>query len=137
MGCYRGFGIVRDRTRRRPAFRRRGWTAQRLGDLHSRGRARLHMARHHGRSGAVAQWKINLVGAQRRTPARADLDEIADGNQKKPDIKFYDLADGLRTSEFDGGNSSPGCRTADGILWFPSISGLVRVDPQHIRINTV
>jgi signal transduction histidine kinase/ligand-binding sensor domain-containing protein/CheY-like chemotaxis protein/HPt (histidine-containing phosphotransfer) domain-containing protein len=68
---------------------------------------------------------------------RDDLDEIADGGLKKPDIKFYTLADGLRTSEFDGGNTSPGCRMPDGTLWFPSIAGLVRVDPQHIRINTV
>jgi signal transduction histidine kinase/DNA-binding response OmpR family regulator/streptogramin lyase len=69
--------------------------------------------------------------------ARADLDAVADGKDKKPEIKLYDLADGLRTSEFDGGNSSPGCRTPDGYMWFPSISGLVRVDPQHIRVNTV
>ena len=68
---------------------------------------------------------------------RADLDGLADGDQKKPDFRVYNLADGLRTAEFDGGNTSPGCRTPDGMLWFPSISGLVRVDPQHIRMNTV
>ncbi len=68
---------------------------------------------------------------------RADLDGLADGDQKKPDFRVYNLADGLRTAEFDGGNTSPGCRTPDGMLWFPSISGLVRVDPQHIRMNAV
>ena len=40
-------------------------------------------------------------------------------------------------AEFDGGNTSPGCRTPDGMLWLPSIRGVVRVDPAHIAINRI
>ncbi|HEX3397738.1 MAG TPA: two-component regulator propeller domain-containing protein [Steroidobacteraceae bacterium] len=77
--------------------------------------------------------------------ARADLDALADGATngapigaaKMPDFKLYDLADGLRSAEFDGGNTSPGCRSPDGMLWFPSIKGIVRVDPDHILLNAV
>jgi signal transduction histidine kinase/CheY-like chemotaxis protein/HPt (histidine-containing phosphotransfer) domain-containing protein/streptogramin lyase len=53
-----------------------------------------------------------------------------------PVFNVYGLLDGLRSVEFDGGNTSPGCRTPDGMLWFPSIHDIVRIDPQHIRRNT-
>jgi signal transduction histidine kinase/ligand-binding sensor domain-containing protein/CheY-like chemotaxis protein/HPt (histidine-containing phosphotransfer) domain-containing protein len=53
-----------------------------------------------------------------------------------PTFKVYGLADGLRSAEFDGGNTSAGCRTPDGRLWFPSIHDIVSFDPQHIRLNT-
>jgi signal transduction histidine kinase/ligand-binding sensor domain-containing protein/DNA-binding response OmpR family regulator len=68
---------------------------------------------------------------------RADLEALADGANGSPDFKIYGLADGLRSAEFAGGNTSAGCRTPDGMLWFPSIRGIVRVDPDHIRLNTV
>ncbi len=68
---------------------------------------------------------------------RADLDALADGSKKSPEFKLYGLADGLRSAEFAGGNTSPGCRTPDGMLWFPSIRGIVRVDPEHIQFNSV
>jgi hypothetical protein len=29
-----------------------------------------------------------------------------------------------------------GCRTPDGLLWFPNIRGIVRIDPNHVRTNT-
>jgi signal transduction histidine kinase/ligand-binding sensor domain-containing protein/DNA-binding response OmpR family regulator len=53
-----------------------------------------------------------------------------------PEFKIYGLADGLRSAEFDGGNTAAGCRTSDGKLWFPGIHDIVAVDPQHIRLNT-
>ena len=72
--------------------------------------------------------------------ARDDLDRLASGQQASgpaspPSIHLYGIPDGLRSAEFDGGNSSPGCRTEDGILWFPSIRGIVRVNPLHIATN--
>jgi signal transduction histidine kinase/ligand-binding sensor domain-containing protein/DNA-binding NarL/FixJ family response regulator len=69
--------------------------------------------------------------------ARDALDAAAAGGSRAPDFHVYGIADGLRTAEFDGGNTSAGCRTPDGLLWFPSIRGVVRVDPRHIRTNTV
>ena len=68
---------------------------------------------------------------------RATLDALADGALEVSGMQSYDVADGLRTAEFDGGNSSAGSRTADGRLWFPSIRGIVAVDPAHIRTNTL
>jgi signal transduction histidine kinase/ligand-binding sensor domain-containing protein/CheY-like chemotaxis protein/HPt (histidine-containing phosphotransfer) domain-containing protein len=66
---------------------------------------------------------------------RATLDARARGQAIASDMHTYDVSDGLRTAEFDGGNTSAGCRTADGRLWFPSIRGIVAVDPLHIRSN--
>jgi signal transduction histidine kinase/ligand-binding sensor domain-containing protein/DNA-binding response OmpR family regulator len=69
--------------------------------------------------------------------ARATLDARASGQKIALDMHTYDVADGLRSAEFDGGNTSAGCRTPDGRLWFPSIRGIVAVDPAHIRTNTL
>jgi ligand-binding sensor domain-containing protein/signal transduction histidine kinase len=68
---------------------------------------------------------------------RASLDALAAGGSVAFDIQTYDVADGLRSAEFDGGNSSAGARTPDGLLWFPSIRGIVGVDPKHIRTNAL
>ena len=66
---------------------------------------------------------------------RADLDALTGGENARPDYHIYTVADGLRTLEFDGGNTSAGCVTPDGILWFPSVRGIVRVDPANIPTN--
>jgi len=68
---------------------------------------------------------------------RAALDALWQGGGAAPDFHVYGVADGLRTAEFDGGNTSAGCRSPDGMLWFPSVRGIVRVDPSHIRSNTL
>jgi signal transduction histidine kinase/ligand-binding sensor domain-containing protein/DNA-binding response OmpR family regulator len=69
--------------------------------------------------------------------SRDALDALAAGGTGTPEFHVYGLADGLRTAEFAGGNTSSGCRTPDGLLWFPSIRGIVRVDPKHVRMNTL
>jgi signal transduction histidine kinase/ligand-binding sensor domain-containing protein/DNA-binding response OmpR family regulator len=69
--------------------------------------------------------------------ARSELDELADGGTRSPDFRIYSLTDGLRTLEFAGGNTSPGCRSPDGLLWFPSIRGIVMVNPRRFKTNTL
>ena len=68
---------------------------------------------------------------------RAAVDALAAGGTETPDYHVYGGADGLRTVEFGGGNTSPGCRTPDGMLWFPSVRGIVKVDPDHIVTNNL
>jgi signal transduction histidine kinase/CheY-like chemotaxis protein/streptogramin lyase len=68
--------------------------------------------------------------------ALAELHAYVDGGAI-PAFQTYGHADGLRAVEFDGGNTSPGCRTPDGVLWFPSIRGIVRVDPDALHTNTL
>lgn len=45
--------------------------------------------------------------------------------------------DGMVVRECNGGYQSCGHRSADGRLWFPTIKGLVMIDPEHIPSNTV
>jgi signal transduction histidine kinase/ligand-binding sensor domain-containing protein/DNA-binding response OmpR family regulator len=68
--------------------------------------------------------------------ALAQLHAYVDGGAI-PGFQRYGHADGLRAVEFDGGNTSPGTRTPDGVLWFPSIRGIVSVDPDALLVNTL
>ena len=67
--------------------------------------------------------------------SRDELDALAAGATRTPEIHIYGLGDGLRTAEFNGGNTAAGFRSPEGQLWFPNIRGIVRVDPKHIRTN--
>jgi len=68
--------------------------------------------------------------------ARKELEAlVARPNAIVPQIRAYHIADGLRASEFSGGNTNGGLRASDGTLWLPSIRGIVRVDPRRIRTN--
>ena len=69
--------------------------------------------------------------------SRDALEALAAGGTSLPEFHVYGLPDGLRSAEFVGGNTSAGIRTPDGLMWFPSIRGIVRVDPNHIRTNTL
>jgi signal transduction histidine kinase/ligand-binding sensor domain-containing protein/CheY-like chemotaxis protein len=66
---------------------------------------------------------------------RVDLESLAADPRSKPRMRMYHLADGLRNSEFSGGNSQTSFLDVDGTLWLPSIRGLVRVNPAGIRTN--
>jgi ligand-binding sensor domain-containing protein/signal transduction histidine kinase/DNA-binding response OmpR family regulator len=71
------------------------------------------------------------------TVARSALEELATGGTHPADIHAYGTKDGMRSAEFNGGNTSAGTRTLDGLLWFPSIRGIVRIDPSHIDTNAL
>jgi signal transduction histidine kinase/ligand-binding sensor domain-containing protein/CheY-like chemotaxis protein len=71
------------------------------------------------------------------TVARSALEDLAAGGSRPPDFHAYGTKDGMRSAEFNGGNTSAGTRTPDGLLWFPSIRGIVRIDPSHIGMNNL
>jgi len=68
---------------------------------------------------------------------RDALDALAAGGSGTPNFHVYGLADGLRSAEFNGGNSFAGYRSPDGMLWFPTIRGIVRIDPERIPTNNL
>lgn len=49
----------------------------------------------------------------------------------------FSSADGMGSSECNGGSQPAGCRARDGRLWFPTIKGITVVDPNHLRRNPV
>lgn len=65
---------------------------------------------------------------------RTQLEAHLAGKARAVDYQIYDVADGMRASEFNGGNTSAGC-IADGYLWLPTIRGLVRVSTAGKRNN--
>ena len=71
------------------------------------------------------------------TVARSALEGLAAGGTHPADFHAYGIKDGMRSAEFNGGNTSAGTRTPDGLLWFPSIRGIVRIDPSHIDTNAL
>ncbi|MGH8176484.1 MAG: two-component regulator propeller domain-containing protein [Steroidobacter sp.] len=67
----------------------------------------------------------------------AELEAFAATRGDVLKFKSYGIADGLRTSEFNGGNTRAGSQASDGSLWFPSIRGIVRIDPAAIPTNPI
>jgi diguanylate cyclase (GGDEF)-like protein len=66
--------------------------------------------------------------------SRRELHEVADGKRSRVNPVVYGTADGMRSAECNGG-SPAGWRTRDGRLWFPTIRGVVRIDPEHLPTN--
>jgi ligand-binding sensor domain-containing protein/two-component sensor histidine kinase len=64
-----------------------------------------------------------------RAPLK-ELNEFADGRRKMVASFAYGAADGMLSRECNGA-SPAGWKTADGRLWFPTIKGLVAVNPQQ------
>jgi ligand-binding sensor domain-containing protein/signal transduction histidine kinase len=66
--------------------------------------------------------------------SKQQLDGVAEGRIPTVVSVAYDTADGMRSRECTYGSS---WRTADGRLWFPTIRGVVVVDPESLRKNRV
>jgi signal transduction histidine kinase/ligand-binding sensor domain-containing protein len=57
-----------------------------------------------------------------------ELNDLVDGRISSILPVSYGIAEGMRTSECDGG-SPGGWRTADGRIWIPTLRGVVAIDP--------
>lgn len=67
--------------------------------------------------------------------ARAELDAFAEGRLARVASTGFGPGDALRTTTFAGGLHSAGAMDAAGLLWLPSLKGLVIVDPAHLPAN--
>ncbi len=61
-----------------------------------------------------------------------DLDAVADGRAARVETVAYTERDGMRAREANGGGQDSGFRDRSGRIWFPTIAGVVRVDPRQI-----
>jgi signal transduction histidine kinase len=64
--------------------------------------------------------------------SREELDRIANGKPAAIHVSAYGTSDGLETSQMFGGTQPAGWRTSRGDLWFPSVRGAVKIDPNHL-----
>ena len=69
--------------------------------------------------------------------SKRNLDEVASGRARSVLSVSYGVADGMRSSECNGSAQPAGWRTRDGRLWFPTLKGVVAIDPTHIALNQV
>jgi signal transduction histidine kinase len=79
-------------------------------------------------------WIGSSVGLMRAR--RADLDDFGAGKIDSVPVRSFGQADGLPTRVCSQGSQPAACRSSDGRLWFPTISGLVSVDPVQLKPNT-
>ena len=79
-------------------------------------------------------WIGSSVGLIRAR--RADLDDFAAGKLESVPVRSFGQSDGLPTRVCSQGSQPAACRTQDGKLWFPTISGLVSIDPKELKPNT-
>ncbi len=84
--------------------------------------------------GQGALWIGSNAGLM-RVPLPA-LNNPARGPTNPLPCRAYGKADGLPTRECSSGSQPAVCRAPDGTLWFPTINGLVSVNPAHLSPNT-
>lgn len=60
---------------------------------------------------------------------KSDVRAVADGRQSRVESIVYDVGDGLRSNECNGGSQPAGWRARDGRLLFGTIRGVASVDP--------
>ena len=67
---------------------------------------------------------------------KSDLNAFAAGTLDFIPCHSYGERDGLPSDECTLGSQPAACRAADGTLWFPTIAGLVPIDPAQIQTQT-
>ena len=68
--------------------------------------------------------------------SKKELNDFAEGLIRSVTYVPYGTADGMKSRECDGGVQPAGWKSHDGKLWFPTIQGVVVIDPNDMRINT-
>lgn len=63
------------------------------------------------------------------------LNEFVSGSTNLIAGRVFGRSDGLPTSECTQGSQPTACRTRDGRLWFPTIKGLVAIEPARLQQN--
>jgi ligand-binding sensor domain-containing protein/signal transduction histidine kinase len=66
---------------------------------------------------------------------KQDLAQLASSKDPVP-VRSFGKPDGLPTGECSQGSQPAACFDRDGRLWFPTIKGLVSVDPGQLKRNT-
>ncbi|HEV7746321.1 MAG TPA: two-component regulator propeller domain-containing protein [Pyrinomonadaceae bacterium] len=64
---------------------------------------------------------------------RRELNDFADGRVSSITSISYGVEDGMKINETNGGSQPAGWKTPDGKLWFPTIRGVVAIDPDMLN----
>jgi diguanylate cyclase (GGDEF)-like protein/PAS domain S-box-containing protein len=55
------------------------------------------------------------------------------GNLERVSCTGFNESSGMKNRECNGGNSPAGWKDRKGILWFPTVKGLIKIDPEDIK----
>lgn len=69
--------------------------------------------------------------------SKKDLEDYSAGKIPSVPCASFGKADGMKSPECNGGTQPAGWRARDGKLWFPTIKGIVCIDPQRPVVNGV
>ncbi|MBI1760965.1 MAG: response regulator [Acidobacteria bacterium] len=67
--------------------------------------------------------------------SKRQLNDFLDGKLNAVTSAPFGTADGVKSNECNGGSQPAGWRGRDGRLWFPTIKGLVVIDPEQLKRN--
>jgi signal transduction histidine kinase/ligand-binding sensor domain-containing protein len=65
--------------------------------------------------------------------SRRELNALARGELEKVTANLFDTADGMRSRECNGGIQPSAWKSATGHLWFPTIDGVVSLNPSVLK----
>ncbi|MFL6333109.1 MAG: two-component regulator propeller domain-containing protein [Pyrinomonadaceae bacterium] len=65
--------------------------------------------------------------------SRKELNDLAEGRTRTVTCISYGVADGMLSNETNGGSQPAGWKDPEGKLWFPTIRGVVRIDPDNFN----
>ena len=80
-----------------------------------------------------ALWMSSNRGIQR--VLEADLLARAARRLQRVAAREFTRADGMRVTQCNGASHPAGWVTHDGHIWFPTVSGVVEIDPDNLRTN--
>ena len=78
-------------------------------------------------------WFSNNKGVFR--VSKAEMNDVMAGRKERVEPKAFGRSDGMRSNECNGGGQPAGWKSRDGRLWFPTVRGLVSVNPREVRTN--
>ncbi len=68
---------------------------------------------------------------------KSQLHDVAEGRARVVTPLGYGLSDGMKSAECNGNVQPAGVRRRDGTLWFPTIKGVVSVNPPRMAMNSL
>ncbi|MBI4850507.1 MAG: protein kinase [Acidobacteria bacterium] len=68
---------------------------------------------------------------------RQHLMDYASGKRSQVNCLVYNKTDGMGANQCNGNSQPAGWRSQDGKLWFPTVKGLVSIDPSFFKTNTL
>ncbi|MBD1210609.1 MAG: hypothetical protein H9535_19430 [Ignavibacteria bacterium] len=68
---------------------------------------------------------------------KSELEEVAQGRKSQIACITYDKDDGMASPECNGASQPAACKSRDGRLWFPTIAGVVVINPNNLVKNNL